>query len=145
MNPQQYPEPTVGALIFDGDDRLFLMRSHKWHDQYVVPGGHIELGESIEAALRREIKEETGLDIHSIEFVGFQEFICDEAFWQERHFIFFDFACRTDSTAVTLNEEAQSYVWVPVAEAMELPIEPYTRHAIELYLRQRAETGGKGT
>jgi nucleoside triphosphatase len=137
MNAQQYPEPTVGALILDAEDRLFLMRSHKWRGQYVIPGGHSELGERMEDALRREVKEETGLEIHSIAFLGFQEFVYGEAFWQRRHFIFFDFVCRTDSTTVTLNEEAQSYIWVPIAAALDLPVEPYTRHAIEIYLRQR--------
>jgi nucleoside triphosphatase len=46
---QHYPEPTVGALIFDPAGRLFLMRSHKWAGKYVVPGGHVELGETLEA------------------------------------------------------------------------------------------------
>jgi nucleoside triphosphatase len=138
MAQQQYPEPTVGALIMDAEDRLFLMRSHKWRGQYVIPGGHIELGERMEDALRREVKEETGLEIHSVKFLGFQEFVYGEAFWQRRHFIFFDFVCRTDSTAVTLNDEAQSYVWVPIAAALDLAVEPYTRHAIEIYLQQGA-------
>lgn len=127
----------MGALILGPDDRLFLMRSHKWRDRYVVPGGHIELGERMEDALRREVKEETGLDIYDIEFLQFQEFIFDEAFWRRRHFIFFDFVCRTDSTDATLNDEAEEYVWVPVEEALALPVEPYTDRAIRTYLRKR--------
>ena len=67
---QQYPEPTVGALIFNQADKILLIKSHKWHNQYVVPGGHIELGETMEDALRREIEEETGLSIHDI---GYQQ------------------------------------------------------------------------
>ena len=63
MAKQQFPEPTVGALIFNPEGKLLLMRSHKWRDKYVVPGGHIELGEHIEDALKREVKEETGLDV----------------------------------------------------------------------------------
>lgn len=146
MQPtQHYPEPTVGALIFDPDGRLLLMRSHKWAGKYVVPGGHVELGETLEAALRREITEETGLSIYDIRFVGIQEFIHDPAFWRPRHFIFFDFACRTDATAVRLNDEAQEYVWVTVDEALRLPtasptvpgIEPYTDRAIRTYLAQQ--------
>jgi nucleoside triphosphatase len=135
---QRYPEPTVGALIFDPAGRLFLMRSHKWAGKYVVPGGHVELGETLEAALRREIMEETGLTIYDISFVGVQEFIHDPAYWQPRHFIFFDYACRTDVTEVRLNDEAQEYVWVTVDEALRLPIEPYTEKTIRTYLAQRA-------
>jgi nucleoside triphosphatase len=136
---QQYPEPTVGALIFNPEGKLFLMRSHKWRDKYVIPGGHIELGESMEQALRREIKEETGLDIDDVEFIGFQEFILDDAFWKKRHFIFFDYVCTTQSVQVTLNDEAQEYVWVPLAEALALPVEPYTRRTIQTYIQRHAE------
>lgn len=141
MAKQQYPEPTVGALILNPEGRVFLVRSHKWRDMYVMPGGHIELGERMEDALRREIREETGLEIHDIEFLGFQEFIHDAAFWKRRHFIFFDYACRTDDTAVTLNDEAQEYVWVSAEEALALPIEPYTAHAIHAYLEKRTSRG----
>jgi len=136
MPKQQYPEPTVGALIFSPEGELFLMRSHKWRDMYVIPGGHIELGERMQEALRREILEETGLEIYDIQFLACQEFVYDEAFWKRRHFIFFDYVCRTDSLDVTLNDEAQEYVWVTVEEALELPIEPYTRTAIEMYLEK---------
>jgi len=136
MAEQQFPEPTVGALIFNPQGKLFLMRSHKWRDKYVVPGGHIELGERIEDALKREVKEETGLDVTDVEFLCFQEFVYDEAFWKRRHFIFFDYVCRTDSTDVTLNEEAEEYVWVSLEEALEMPIEAYTDVAIREYLRQ---------
>jgi nucleoside triphosphatase len=135
MQPtQHYPEPTVGALIFDPAGRLFLMRSHKWGGRYVVPGGHVELGETLEAALRREIAEETGLTIHEPRFVCLQEFVYDPAFWQPRHFIFFDYACRSDETDVRLNDEAEEYVWALVDEALRLPIEPYTEKAIRAYL-----------
>jgi len=135
-----YPEPTVGALIRNPEGKIFLMRSHKWKHQYCIPGGHIELGEKIEEAVVREAKEETGLDVVDLEFLCIQECIFDESFWDtKRHFLFFDYACRTDSTKVTLNEEAQAYVWVSLEEAEDLAVESYTRHVIEVYREKTSQ------
>jgi nucleoside triphosphatase len=134
MPEDKYPEPTVGGLVFNSEGKLFLMKSHKWRNNYTIPGGHIEIGEAMIDTLVREIKEETGLDVYDVEFLIFQEFINDSAFWKKKHFIFFDFVAKTDSTIVTLNDEAQEYVWVSLNEAFELPIDRYTKRAIEKYI-----------
>ena len=139
MTPQKYPEPTVGALILNPEGELLLMKSHKWHDRYVVPGGHIEMGEKIEDALRREVKEETNLDIYDIEFLCYQDFIYDPAFWKRRHFIFLDFTCKTDSEDVILNEEASEFIWVNLEEALNLPVDTYTAYAIRLCMRKNRD------
>ncbi len=94
MTEQQFPEPTVGVFIFNQKGEILLLESHKWPGAYVVPGGHVELGERLEETAVRETKEETGLDIYDLEFINFQQFIYDPAFWKQRHFIFFDFAAK---------------------------------------------------
>ena len=136
MADKKYPEPTVGALIFNPEGKIFLMKSHKWHDNFVIPGGHIELGETVEQALKREIKEETGLDIFDLDFLGWQEAIFSPAFWKKKHFVFLDFVCQTNSSGVKLNEEAQEYVWVDPEEALSLPVEPFTKITVETYLKK---------
>ncbi len=136
MAEQQFPEPTVGVFIFNQQGELLLLQSHKWPGAYVIPGGHVELGERIEEAAVREAKEETGLDIYDLEFITFQQFIYDPAFWKQRHFIFFDFAAKTDSTDVVLNNEAQEYIWIAPQEALGLELDAYTRTSIEAYLKK---------
>ncbi len=139
MTKQQFPEPTVGVFIFDQQGKLLLLRSHKWPGVYVVPGGHVELGERLEEAAIREAKEETGLDVYDLEFINFQQFIYDPAFWNKRHFIFFDFAAKTRSTDVRLNDEAQEFVWVEPEEALGMKLDSYTRTSIEVYLKKTGQ------
>ncbi|MBP7461947.1 MAG: NUDIX domain-containing protein [Candidatus Delongbacteria bacterium] len=121
-----YPEPTVSAVIFNPDRHILLCRSHKWENTYVIPGGHIEWGESMEEALKREIMEETGLTIYDIRLIGLKECINSQRFHQPKHFIFIDYICRTDSYQVRLNDEAEAYAWVPLDRIHEYPLGGYT-------------------
>ena len=139
MPEQTFPEPTVGALIFDPKGKLFLMKSHKWHDRYVIPGGHIELGETAEQALIREIKEETALDIYDIEYLCMQEFIYDKAFWKKRHYIFLDYACRIDSTNVVLNSEGHDHIWAAPDDLEALQVDSYTLNALAKYFEKHGK------
>ena len=137
MSEQTFPEPTVGVFIFNQNGELLLLKSHKWPGKYVVPGGHVELGERIEEAAIREAKEETGLDIYDLEFINFQQFIYDPSFWKPRHYIFFDYACKTNSAEVKLNDEAEEHVWVKLDAAVRLPLDTYTRRSIEILIERR--------
>jgi len=134
MLKQHFPEPTVGGLIVGPDGKILLIKSYKWKNLYVIPGGHIELGEKIHEALKREIKEETGLDIYDIRFINYYEHISEPTFWKKRHFIFLDFLAKTKSTRVHLDEEGQAYIWITPKEALNLPLETYTRKVINKYL-----------
>jgi nucleoside triphosphatase len=143
LTEQQYPIPSVAALIFNSEGKLLLVKSHKWKGKYVIPGGRIEVGERMEDALRREIREETGLQIHDIKFICYHEVIFDEGFWEKMHFISFDFCCKTRSTEVCLNEEAEEHIWISIDQALQLPILPYLKKSIEAYKRLEYDVSGK--
>lgn len=132
MSDKKFPEPVVGVLVENPKGEVLLIRSHKWNNKYVMPGGHIEVGEKMEDAARREILEETGLSIKDIKFVTFFEFIQEDSFYKSKHFIFFNFSAKTEDTEVTLNDEAQEYIWVIPKDALNLPLENYTRKTIEM-------------
>jgi 8-oxo-dGTP diphosphatase len=65
-------EPTVGALLVDDDGRLLLVRRARgpFAGTWDVPGGFLEEAEHPLDALRRELREETGLEVEPVEFVG---------------------------------------------------------------------------
>ena len=122
----RYPEATVGAVILNSEAKVLICKSNKWNHKYVIPGGHIEAGESMEEALIREVKEETGLDVFEIELLGINESIYSESFQNKKHFIFVDFICRSNSNDVILNEEAQSYEWINLTEVENYNLEKFT-------------------
>jgi nucleoside triphosphatase len=138
----KYPEPTVGAVIFNPHNKILLCKSHKWGDKYVIPGGHIEMGEKMEDALKREILEETGLKIYDIKLISIMESIYSDTFHRKKHFIFIDYICRTDSYKVKLNEEAQEYKWVDLDEIDNLELGGFTRELLN-QLRNRKECKNK--
>jgi len=129
---QVFPEPTVGGLIQRDDGLVLLCDSHKWPGLYTVPGGHVELGETCEDALVREIKEEVGLDIQVLELVSIQQVIYPKEFWKRAHFIFFDYLCSVggNQTPVVDSNEIQSTIWVTPREALKLNIDRYLKHFI---------------
>ncbi len=134
-NPQRYPEPTVGGLIVNRKGEVLLCRSEKWMEKYTIPGGHIELGEGIEEALKREVKEEVGLDVEPLRLLLMQEAIYSGEFYKRRHFIFLDYLCRTRTSRVRIdNKEIQSYLWVKPKDALQMPIDAFTRRLLKEYL-----------
>ena len=134
---QVYPEPTVGALIVSKDGRILLTKSHKWFDKYTLPGGHIEVGETMKEAVIREVKEEVGLDVEVAEMLLMQEAIFAEEFWKRKHFIFFDFLCKSRDQQVKLDgRELQEYVWEYPGAAFRLELDSFTRKTLEKYLQR---------
>ena len=134
---QQYPEATVGALILNSKGEVLIVRSSKWNDKYTVPGGHIELGERAEDAIRREVKEETCLDVEVERLLLVQQAIYPRFYHKHEHFVFMDYLCRAKGTNVKLDgKELQHYIWVNPREALKLDIEQYTRNFVTKYLQE---------
>jgi ADP-ribose pyrophosphatase YjhB (NUDIX family) len=132
------PRVAVGALIFAGD-HVLLVRSRKWHNKYILPGGHVEFGERLTDAVKREVREETGLIVDDVEYVEYCEVIDSNEFWTPHiHFVGHNFTCHVKEGHFKLNEEAQAYVWCSLQKALELDLVPVTRHTIETVLRRKA-------
>ncbi len=119
-----WPLATVGALIFNARNEALMIRTHKWSNKWGIPGGKIKWGETSEAALRREILEETGLKISGIKFLLVQDCIHSKEFYKDAHFVLLNYTCRcvAKNPRVVLNEEGREFRWLPLAAAKELKL-----------------------
>ena len=128
---------TVGALIHDDAGRVLMIRTHKWGNRWGIPGGKIERGESSVAALRREILEETGIALDDIRFAMVQDCIDSPEFLRPEHFLLLNYVARAAGTEVRLNDEAQEFIWLPAADALELDLNQPTRALLTEALADR--------
>lgn len=130
------PVVTVGGLIFNSVGDVLLVRTHKWSNLWGIPGGKVKWGETSHDALRRELKEETNLDIEQIEFVLVQDCIHSKEFYRDAHFVLLNYVCRClANPSVKLNPEAQDFRWLPLADAFQLPINAPTRVLLEAVVK----------
>ena len=115
---QKYPEPTVGTLIANSKGEILLIKSPKWDVEYSLPGGHIELGETIEEAVKRESKEEVGIDVDFKKVLFVQEAIYPKDFFKRKHFIFLECICEAKNIEVKIdNDEVKDFVWIAPKKA----------------------------
>jgi 8-oxo-dGTP diphosphatase len=105
------PQLAVSAAIFR-DGKILLVRRARSPGKgiYSLPGGRVEFGETLHAALHREVAEETSLKIE----------IADLAAWREvvptaeggGHYVILSFAARWQAAEVVLNEELDDFRWI---------------------------------
>ncbi len=134
-----YPVATVGALILNTKGEMLLIRTHKWSHRWGIPGGKIKRGETCEEALVREIAEETALKLQGIEFVMVQDCIEPVEFQRSAHFLLLNYIarCADDQPQVVLNEEAQAFEWLPLAEALRMDLNIPTRVLLDECMQRR--------
>jgi phosphoglycolate phosphatase-like HAD superfamily hydrolase/ADP-ribose pyrophosphatase YjhB (NUDIX family) len=125
--PGHPPVATVGALIFDEAGHVLMIQTHKWSDKWGIPGGKIKANEPSEVALRREIREETGLEVRDIRFELVQDCIEPDEFYRKAHFILLNYTATATSRDVVLNDEAEVHRWVSLDEAAKMDLNAPTR------------------
>ena len=130
------PVVTVGALIFNAAGKVLLVRTHKWSNLWGIPGGKVKWGEPAADALRRELKEETNLEVADLEFVFVQDCIHSKEFYREAHFVLLNYTCRcAGEPEVKLNDEAQEFRWVELAAAVTMSINLPTRKLLDAVMK----------
>jgi ADP-ribose pyrophosphatase YjhB (NUDIX family) len=112
------PFLAVSAAIFR-DGRVLIVRraTPPAHGLYTLPGGGVEIGETLEQAVIREVREETALDIEPVALAGYRQMIARDPQGRiERHFVILPFAAHWKAGEVALNDELAEARWLLPAE-----------------------------
>ena len=108
------PYLAVSAAIFRHGRVLIVRRARPpAHGLYTLPGGGVELGETLEEAVVREVREETALEVQPVALAGYRQAIArDPQGGVARHFVILPFAARWLSGEISLNEELAEAHWL---------------------------------
>jgi 8-oxo-dGTP diphosphatase len=109
-----HPVVGVGAVIVRGGKALIIKRAHEPRKgEWSLPGGLLELGESLQDAIRREVKEETNLDIEGGPIIEtFDRVHRDDAGRIRYHFVIIDFVCWSDEGEAIPGSDAEGVAWI---------------------------------
>lgn len=128
MNPTHLV--SVAALVTNDRGEILLVNS-PWRG-WEYPGGLIEPGETFQEALRREVREEAGVEIEITGFVG----ICKNI---ERNIVNIDFTARYISGELRTSEESTEVIWATPERALEMITFPLTKKRLTNMLSDREE------
>lgn len=129
----------VGAAIFNSDGKLFITKrgdkAKNERGKWEIPGGSVEFGETFEQAIKREMREEVGVEIEVIELLG----ICDHIIPNEnQHWVSPTYICKIKKGIPQILEPSKcaEIGWFSIEEAEKLPLSIVTKYDISLLKRK---------
>jgi len=142
---REYPETPlvgVGAIIIEGDRVALVKRSRPpLAGQWSIPGGLLEVGETLRACAEREVREETGLTVVIGELLGvFDRVVPDEDGHIHYHYVLIDFLCRRTSGELSPADDAEDAHWFTREELPALHLNPETLKVIQTGFEKSAKT-----
>ena len=118
---RQYPKKPVvgvGAIILNADQILLEKRKNSpGKGKWTIPGGLVDLGETAEQAVIREVKEETGLEVYEPRLVDVVNYISfGEKDGVKYHYVIIDYIVTSKGGKVNAASDADDLKWVPFQE-----------------------------
>jgi 8-oxo-dGTP diphosphatase len=148
---REFPEMPlvgVGAVVVKESRALLIRRGNEpMKGHWSLPGGMLELGESLTDGVAREVREETGLMVEPVELIELLDRIHREGERVRYHYVIADYLCRVVGGALLAASDADAARWVERAEwtssDLALKLDPITVRVMEKGW-QRAQTLSKG-
>jgi len=131
------PQCAVGAIVIREDKILLVKRGkHPGKGLWAIPGGRIELGETLQQAAEREIKEETGIIIQAKDPVySFDVIHRDDQGRIRFHYVIVDLSADYVSGKLTPSSDAYDARWITARELDKFPVSRTTRKVLKEVIR----------
>jgi ADP-ribose pyrophosphatase YjhB (NUDIX family) len=144
LDNRRYPQRPiigVGALILKRDRILMAQRGKEpLKGSWSLPGGALETGESLADGVRREVREETGLDIRPLGVLEiFERIMRDASGAPEYHYVLIDYMCRIVGGTLAPGDDVCAVEWVRRRDLPKIEITEGTLAVIEKAFRKRRE------
>jgi 8-oxo-dGTP diphosphatase len=132
---REYPERPfigVGGVVISGNRVLLIQRGHPpLEGQWSIPGGMLELGETLIEGVRRELAEETGLDVRVLDLIEvFERVDLDPSGKPKYHFVVLDYLCEVSNEAATAGSDVVNVAWVDRADLERYSLTPTATRVI---------------
>jgi 8-oxo-dGTP diphosphatase len=143
---REYPDRPlvgVGAIIIENGYVALIKRGHPpLLGAWSLPGGLLELNETVRQAAGREAQEETGLVVEATELLGvFDRIERDDEGRTLYHYVLVDFLCRKISGELQSADDADDARWFTPEETAKLPLPKDTAQVIRLGFERAARSG----
>ena len=134
----------VGAVVVDGAGRVLLVkrRFEPLAGQWSLPGGAVDVGETLEACVIREMREETGLDVEVGRVIEvFDRIMHDDGGRVQYHYVLVDYVCRPVGGTLTAASDVADAAWVEAGALGEFNLTDKAMTVIAQGLSLAADAG----